>query len=472
MPERSAEEPHDRAGRRPIDLAWASAVFLIPVILTLQPRLGTIDLAYHLRAGETILADGAIPDVDTYTFTIAGRPWVDQQWGSQAILALAHRTGGFDLLFAFRALLAGLTFWVVYLACRRRGAPPRAASVLSLLGYLVAVPTIALRPQLLALPLFAASLWALASRDERPRRVWMIPAAALLVANLHGSFVLFPLIAGLALLEDAVDRRPTTRRMALVTVLTLGATLVSPFGVEAWTYAYDLATNDVIRDTISEWEPVSLPNVIGLFTMGSMLAVVWVLATRKAAVRWIDLVWLGVFAVMALAAIRGIVWWTVVAPVTLAAMFAAPDPVARPRESRTPAIAIVGTLSIAALLFLPWLRPGDVLLDVPPGISRAVGDLPAGTRVFPHQPWASWFEFAFPDKPVFSDSRIEIYPRSIWEDYSEVAFAGAGWEDVLERWRPDAIVAEGSWDLIPYLKRDPTWEVAHEDEDGIVFVRA
>jgi hypothetical protein len=73
---------------------------------------------------------------------------------------------------------------------------------------------------------------------------------------------------------------------------------------------------------------------------------------------------------------------------------------------------------------------------------------------------------------VFADSRIEIYPERIWKDYSQLAFAGAGWREVLERWEPDAIIADASWDLIPYLRDDPTWRVAHEDDDGILFVRA
>jgi len=458
--------------RRPIDIAWASAAFLIPLILTLQTRLGTIDLTYHLRAGESILTLRSIPSFDTYTFTIRGLPWLDQQWGAQVLLAFVYRLGGFDLLYLFRALLPAVGFSFVYLACRARGAPPRTSATLSLLGTLVAVPTIALRPQLVALPFFAMTLWALASRGEHPRRIWLLPPAAFLVANLHGSFVLFPLIAGLALVEDSVRRRGVARDLVPVTVMTFLATLATPFGPRAWVYAYDLSTNPVIRDTISEWEPVTLPNVIGVFTIGSMLAIGAVLARRGDRATWADLLWLVIFASMALVAIRGIVWWTLVAPVTVAALFAAPTTTRHKKENPVPAVAIVGILAIAAFIFLPWIRPGGVLLDAPPGISKAVGRLPAGSRLFVHQPWASWLEFAYPDHLFYSDSRIEIFPREIWEDYSEVAFAGAGWQRVLARWQPDAIAAEDEWELIPYLRDDPAWRVAYEDDDGVLFVRA
>jgi hypothetical protein len=74
--------------------------------------------------------------------------------------------------------------------------------------------------------------------------------------------------------------------------------------------------------------------------------------------------------------------------------------------------------------------------------------------------------------PVFVDSRIELFPEDVWEDYTEVAFAGAGWEEALGRWKPDAIVADAGWDLLPRLRGAPGWRVAYEDEDGTLLVRA
>ena len=114
--------PQDRdAGRQPIDLAWASLTFLVPMLVSLLSRMGAIDLAYHLRAGVDVLA-GNIPRVDTYTFTVAGTPWLDQQWGAQGILELLFRAGGWPTLMFAQGALVGLTFFLVYLAARAAGA--------------------------------------------------------------------------------------------------------------------------------------------------------------------------------------------------------------------------------------------------------------------------------------------------------------------------------------------------------------
>ncbi len=80
--------------RRPIDVAWAALTVLVPVIVTLIGKMGAVDLAYHVRTGDMILRTGSIPRVDTFTFTVFGRPWLDQQWLAQVVFAWFYRYGG------------------------------------------------------------------------------------------------------------------------------------------------------------------------------------------------------------------------------------------------------------------------------------------------------------------------------------------------------------------------------------------
>ena len=460
--------------RRPIDTAWASLVILIPVIVALLSKMGTTDLTYHIRAGEGILGTHGLPRVDTYTFSVAGAPWLDQQWGAQVVLALGHRFGGFATLAFLQAVLVGASFWFIYLACRARGAPTRTSSFLTVLGFLVASPTLAMRPQLIALPLFAIAMWALASRETAPKRLYAIPILAAICANVHGSFTIFPLIVGLTWIQDARAHAPRSRGLLWLTLVTGAATLINPFGIDAWRYAYDLSTNPIIRDTISEWAPVTATDVSGLFMVGSALAVAAFFARRGRPVPWTSLLWLVVFFMLAMAAQRAIVWWAMVTPVILAELLAAPDAPRElgARESATPAIGIIAGMSIAIVILLPWWRSDSLLGQAPPGITNYVEEhIPSGARMFVHQPWGSWFEFVTPDRPVFTDSRIEIIPKEIWDDYGQVGFAGADWKQVLDRWHPDVIVAAENWDLIPDLcETGSGWTGVYRDDDGMVFV--
>ena len=447
----------------------------VPAILALSTRIGTADLAYHVRAGHEILDLGTIPRVDSFTFTVAGQPWFDQQWGSQLLLALIDAAGGWHAQALVRAGLVALTFAMVFFACRARGARSPVAAGLTLAGFVVAAVNLSMRPQLLALPLFAASLLIWASRSRYPRAMWAIPLFAAVTANLHGSFVLFPILPFLAWAADR-ESHAEGRRALRVTLATTIATFITPFGPRVWLYATDLSTSPLIRRTIEEWQPPALTEPTGALLYASIFGTVVLLSRRRPPAPALDLFMLGLFAVPAFVAVRGLLWWGLVAPVVIAGLVRSHR--ARSEDDngdRGPAaIAVVGlALVTLALAVSAGTRDLDELLrDAPTGVTEAVAELPTGTRLLAHQPWASWFTHSVPHVPLFADSRIELFPDSIWSDYSEVAFAGADWAEVLDSRRIEAIAAPSQWPLIPLLRSQDGWRVAYEGDDGMLFVRA
>ena len=91
-----AARPHLRARllRPTLPELWLFLAVALPVLAALIATLPTVDLAYQLRAGADILAGRGIPATDTWTFTAAGRPWLDQQWLAQAFLAGTYQFAG------------------------------------------------------------------------------------------------------------------------------------------------------------------------------------------------------------------------------------------------------------------------------------------------------------------------------------------------------------------------------------------
>ena len=128
---------------------------------------------------------------------------------------------------------------------------------------MVSLQTLAMRPQLFAVPLFAGTLLVLVERHAHPRRLWLIPVMAIAWANLHGSFVMAPALVALACLEDPGGATGGGRRLAVVGLCAVAATLVNPFGFHVWTYALALSTNPVIRTSVSEWAPITLSSFAG-----------------------------------------------------------------------------------------------------------------------------------------------------------------------------------------------------------------
>ena len=456
--------------------AWTATAYLVPVILGLVSTLGAVDLAYHLRTGQGIVADLALPSVDTFTFSVDGARWVDQQWGGQVVLWLTFRLGGWPGLVVLQAALGAVSFGFIFMAARARGASARLAAALTLAGFLMAYPMITLRPQLVALPLFAAALWAAATWKDHPRRSWIIPLGALLAVNMHGSFTLFPIIAMLVVLRDLADRAEDLRRSAIVLGATVIATFANPFGVSVWTYAFDLSTDPVIRESITEWAPVSVATSMGAIMLASVLLVGAILARRTRPASWLDLLTLAVFLILALSAMRAILWWAMVAPIVLAGLIRDRRGEKRdPSSPRGPAVILIGGLTMAIVALLPWWRgtgPGTHVEGAPLGVTRALERLGPETRIFSYQPWGSWFIYALREDRVFVDSRIEIVPESVWQDYFQVAFARARWKEALVTWGPDAVVADNDeWaEIIELLGEDRTWRLYYEDDEGTIFV--
>src|SRR5512133_382256 len=154
---------------------WLVVVLGAIGVMELAQLPSAVDLAYHLKAGQLMVAEHALPRTDVLAWTTAGRPWLDQNWGAQLVLYGIWRLGGFPLLTLVNALLAVAAWGLVTAACRRRTANPRLIAGTVLLGYATAVATFSARPQMFSLLLFATELYLLEVARTRPRVSLAIP---------------------------------------------------------------------------------------------------------------------------------------------------------------------------------------------------------------------------------------------------------------------------------------------------------
>jgi hypothetical protein len=143
--------------------------------------------------------------------------------------------------------------------------------------------------------------------------------------------------------------------------------------------------------------------------------------------------------------------------------------------------AIAGVLVAAGIAGLPLWRPIDrglgapilVVSAAPSGITGALrGLVRPGDRIYAPQPWGSWFEFAFPQATVAVDSRIELFPDSVWDAVDGVDAGAAGWLTTLEGWGVRIVVASASQDGLVRRLQAVGWRLAFADEEGSVLVRA
>jgi hypothetical protein len=521
---------------------WLFLAIALPTLAALLAPMPAVDLAYQLRAGGEILSSGAIPSVDSWTFTVAGTPWIDQQWLAQLLLAGVFRVLGWSGLVVLRAVLVGLSFALLLWLVRLRDPllSRRSAALLVLGAFAVMAPALALRPQLFAIPLFVLVLVILAARRAHPGRIWAIPFITVAWANLHGSFPLVFVLLALALVAELVGsgRTPgsasgsptsgaptpgapsrnvllrsvvsrSARDLGVVTLASVAASFVTPFGPGVWSYVARLATNPTISSRVSEWRPPGLTDVPGILFWLSIAIVIAFLALRvrrlgrTALPRPPALATLLAFGVLAATTGRGLAWWPPAALFVLVplirsshdtAALAAPDVAATISrlDRRSPLNGVViGALVLVGIALLPFWRPADstgvpfgTLTYAPAGVAE---ELPIFTtcpgrcpfevadrisRVWAPQIWASWLELEVPTAHFAVDSRIELFPASVWTDADTIAGGSPAAIDVLARYQVFVVVTDKTTDrrLDDALAASGTWARAYTDDDGSIWL--
>lgn len=236
--------------------AFAPAVFHDP------------DTWSHIATGQWILDHRAVPHVDPFSSSFAGRPWTAHEWLSETLLALAFRAGGFPgvAVLTGGAFAAGI-FVVVHRAARSVAGPALYALAAVMLWLLA--PGLLARPHILALPVFA--LWTQGLLHAREGERAPAPALAGLMtlwANLHGGFAfglaLAALFAGEAALAAPASRRSgVARDWAGFCGLAVVAAAITPFGVEGLLFPVKLLGLHALAQ-IGEWGPENFASPNGL----------------------------------------------------------------------------------------------------------------------------------------------------------------------------------------------------------------
>lgn len=246
-----------------------------------ESLLGDPDIWWHIRTGSWIWQNAAVPTVDPFSHSFAGRPWIAKEWLSQLSFFAAFSAGGWQgvvlLTAAGLALAAGALFMAL-----SRFLNPLYAVAGALLGVGLAQPALSARPHLLTVViaiLWTHQLFASSWQGRAPR--WWLLLLLVLWANLHAAFTLGFLIAGFACLDFLerwrLSRPEQLRQWLLFLVLCPLVSLVHPYGWHAMLATFTVAGANEAVPQISEWQAFNAQNSVPqlaavLLMLGAALA--------------------------------------------------------------------------------------------------------------------------------------------------------------------------------------------------------
>ncbi len=464
--------------------AWeivALAVALVGAAAWFMPEISGDDLWWLLAAGREIVLGASIPTVDSFSYTFAGRPWMNHEWLWALVFWLLYRVHPDLVAWANFAVLLAI-FGLVYGVARRESGSPPAAALATWAAAATAHWFLDIRPHL-----FTLGFVALLLLTRRYRWApWLWPLLMLIWVNLHGGFLLGLGILGVIALIDTFDLTLEAKRLVLLRrpwlglVLACAAVLVNPWGWRIVLYPLAYLEGDSIFRGISEWlppppgwDPRTYQGRFFWLALGGLLGVpLAILRARVVFVLW------GITLFLAATSRRFIPLFAVVAaPMVAMALGWLFARLGRRTARLRVALAGVGL----ALALFSWRdvrmlpRPLDRwtlgALEPRAGLAylRALGP---PRRPFHDFNWGGFITFHAPEIPLFIDGRANtLYDAEIAADYLRLDEVQEGFREVLELRQVDAVFVESYHPLIRALRQTaPGWRLVYRDAIAAILL--
>ena len=442
------------------------------------------DTNWHVAAGRWILAHHTVPQVDPFSYTYAGHPWIAHEWLSEVLMALAYAAAGWGGVVLVVGVAAGLAYAMIAAELRLWMGP--VGQVIGLvLSYACLQAFLYARPHIIALPLlvFWTRMLLAARREHRAPPLWIAPLM-MLWANLHASFIFgFVLMAPFALEALAVeaDKRRAVLGWGVFGVLSLGFALVTPHGLKGLLFPFQVMTMKILPN-ILEWRGATFQSLTAF--EAALMATLFLGLWRGIRIPPLRLLLLVGLVHMALQHVRQQAQLAALAPLLLAEPFGLalargsprPRPGARftwPELKAWLSPAVAGVLALAAVgvaaarLAMPLERhdngnvPVTALAHVPADIAR--------------QPVFN--EYAFGGYLIFKgvrpyiDGRADMYGDDFVKEYLAVLVGRQPDVDrEFKRWGVRWTILSPRGALVAWLDRSPHWRRLYADRWAVVHV--
>jgi len=179
-----------------LEAVFLAVFFCLLTIFSLRPNWD-IDVYWHIRAGEWMVQNLALPHTDIFSATDPGRSWTTFQWLYEVLVYEVEAYFGF---FWVRAMHAGLfvaAFMMLYRLFRRHVSGRVLAAFLLMLALALTEDRLRVRPGAFNLFLFVLMIPDIMRRSLDATAVIRIVLVSGLWANLHaGGALLLPLCTG------------------------------------------------------------------------------------------------------------------------------------------------------------------------------------------------------------------------------------------------------------------------------------
>jgi hypothetical protein len=273
-------------------------LFWLSLFLSQKINLVNIDLGRHIQNGHFFVEHFKVPSTNLYSYTFPNVPFINHHWGSGVIFYFIWKYVGFSGLTFLYIALSLLSFSLLFLFTKKF-----AGLAITTLSAVLVIPLIGerteVRPEVFSYFLaiiFFVLLWRFKKGRSSWRPLLLLPLLELFWINLHIYFILGIGFLGIFLLDALVRKKfKKFKTLSLILLLTLGASLVNPFGIKGLIYPLNIFRNYGYRvlenQSVGFLDKIGFINNPNLFIFKIVLfflfaSFIFLLATNRAKWNW------------------------------------------------------------------------------------------------------------------------------------------------------------------------------------------
>ena len=489
-------------------------LLLVTLVFTpLSMRLlGDAGIGWHIRTGQQIVATHAIPRVDMFSSTMAGKPWFAWEWLYDVVVGQLEAALGLNGVVWFTAVVIATVFAWMFRLLLARGTNLLVALVLVLLAVSASMIHFLARPHVVSWLFTLAWFWILDSSEREDfhlaagsarRRVWALPLLMLVWVNVHGGFLVGFVLLGIFLLGAAwnwvrarqnrieellrkIAAAKRARTLAWVTLLSAAASLVNPYGWNLYFHVYHYLSNRFLMDHIDEFQSPNFHGIAQKCFLVLLLIALTVLAIRGSELR-MSQGFTALFAVYAgLYASRNIPVSSLLLVMVLGPLV--PLGVTRGFSQRMsgieaglrghlwPIVAVVVTLWVAAsggrAGSSVWMDAHFDPKRMPVAAANYLETQQVKGPVLSPDYWGGYLIYRlYPKSLVVVDDRHDLYGEEFFKSYLKLVHVEPGWEEFLRTHETACVLLPRNGVLADRLAITNGWKKIYADDVAIAFVR-
>lgn len=468
-------------------------LFLLLVLLLIS-QLNTIvdsDLWCHFKTGEYIIKNFNVPRIDIFSYTLENHAWVDHEWLAQALFYIVFAKFSWLGINIFKTIVISLCFLIILFFIISKYRKFIYLAVFVVLSVFAFGYRSFVRPEIFSYLLLSLFFYIL----EDDRKIYILPLLQILWVNLHGYFILGPILIFLYALGELISGNTMkAKRLGIVFGLTSLACFINPYFYEGALYPIKILASIFSGERlyVQNIQELMMPaNVnfgkyIYFWILAILSSVTFLVNLKKVRMPHI-LIFLGSFAA-SYTAVRNIPIFIFIA-MPLGVINLNEAPLTKNIIERKYYAVIILIISLAIYIFTSskyyvftkqsaFRNTGYNMSELltPQKACNFLENNHIKGRMFNSTDFGHYISYRFyPEKRVFIDARTELYKYDFYKSYQRAQNYPGEWEALQEKYNFDIALIRhifgGTERILKYLYNNKGWALVYYDENSAIFLR-